>query len=111
MTLVDDLKAARALIADPDKWRKDDMIYQPGCCAIIAVQRVTTGRHGAASRAEDAIYSSLPERWRSAVGSEFHAIVVGHYNDDPATTHNDILALFDRAIDAATLSQQKDSLT
>jgi hypothetical protein len=108
--LRDDLIAARALIDTPAKWRKDMSDSQPSCCAIVATNRVTGGR---SSRHWQALADALPQDWSrtnkarvsEAEGcdvSDYPGVFVGEYNDDPATSHNDILALFDRAIDAAT---------
>lgn len=106
MTLKDDLIAAKALIDTPEKWRKDDRdFYDECCCAAIACHRVSRrGRIGiVAGEAEDAmlqsLYDALDDEWRTVHGEP--GVYVGHYNDAPDTTHADIMALFDRAIEAA----------
>jgi hypothetical protein len=96
MTLVDDLKAARALIDTPEKWIKGRMGDGLNArCALGACYVV------------DACEKTLPAIYE--FGGIPHGFRLAEFNDLYATTHNDILALFDRAIDAATLSQQKEA--
>lgn len=80
-TLVEDLKAARALIDTPAQWR-----YIGSWNACISA--VGEGR---AFVIYDRLESEVPRPGRH----------LRYYENDPATTHNDILALFDRAITAA----------
>ncbi len=101
MSLRDDLIAARALIDTPDRWKKragDDGFGTP-CCAIVAANR--RSRYGTAEN--EAMRRSLFEQLPAAYKKHgtLYGMDVGYFNDDPATTHADILALFDRAIEAA----------
>jgi hypothetical protein len=86
----DDLRAARAEIAEPGLWCKN--AYEDGerCCAIRALELATCRLLGwpAFYRARQALRRALPEGFSSVIA----------YNDAPTTTHADILALFDRAI-------------
>lgn len=98
------LVAAKALISDPAKWRKDEREYENSCCAIVAVNRsFGTGGgwtdHPEAGAVRKALFDQLPEAWRPELHGNI-AECVGDYNDDPETTHADIMALFDRAIAA-----------
>lgn len=101
--LVADLEAAKALIADPANWRKEtgDTDGAP-CCAIVATNRVLRARGVGEPYARHvyawrALADALPDQWepQRLYGPGY---VVGEFNDDPATTHADVLALFDRAI-------------
>lgn len=98
MGLKEDLIAARALIDTPEKWRQSRGDDGPGtpCCAMVAVSRVAAGdtdrRH--------AMWLVLRDH---APGFKDHA-TIGRFNDAPKTTHADIMALFDRAINAAEAS-------
>jgi hypothetical protein len=85
--VADDLRAARAAIAAPGLWCKN--AYKDGgrCCAIGALEVLG---EAAFKRARQALRHALPEGFLSVVA----------YNDHPTTTHADILALFDRAIEA-----------
>lgn len=105
MTLVDDLKAARALIADPADWGQGwGTSRGPGKhCAATACNHLGDR----AAPAMSALAAELPPIFTA--GHVWPCTAIFNYNDNPATTHNDILALFDRAIDAATLSQQKEA--
>jgi len=103
--LADDLIAARALIATPGTWCKGLSSGQN--CTMWAVNLVTTGKaNGTAyagarwQAAEHALRRQVPRLPFDHRG-EFDAHPVVRFNDAPTTTHNDILALFDRAIQAA----------
>jgi hypothetical protein len=98
MSVKDDLIAARALIATPEQWAKGgDIDTRAGrYCAAVACNdsRLAGELYGALSRA-------IPEGYpRPSPGGWVTDLFA--YNDDPATTHNDVLALFDRAIEAAS---------
>lgn len=103
MSLREDLIAAKALISSPRMWRKDGSTLRTSCCAVIAANRVMAKRGDWRGRRQlwRALYDALPEGWQTNEGDDYGPIV-GDYNDDPATTHADIMALFDRAIEAAT---------
>jgi hypothetical protein len=113
MSLKDDLIAARALIDTPEKWRKDAYSHDPNsCCAMIAANR-TQGLTSPYYPAAHKLVEAIPEEWMVANEARISSshrystgqvpgLYVGEYNDDPATTHADILALYDRAIEAAS---------
>lgn len=84
MTTAEVLREARALIDTPEKWTK--------------------GYRGERLCAVAAIASAAPRDWlpakyalNRALGRE-ESVVLYRWNDDPATTHADVLAAFDRAI-------------
>jgi hypothetical protein len=56
-------------------------------CAVIAVNRAAFWRRWIRDSAVGRLRRQLPPHWQ-----------VAEWNDDPITTHADILALFDRAI-------------
>jgi hypothetical protein len=95
----DNLIAARALIDTPEKWGKGEYEPRPGCyCmagAIFAAKGFNPWQEMGSPEAK-AIEAALDEvsdglsPWRSYVD----------YNDNFETTHADIMALFDRAIEA-----------
>lgn len=106
-TLRDDLIAAKALIDTPEKWRKDSSDNHTSCCAILATNRIAGGMNEAkAAGLWLALYNALPLTGKYAQAVRGHqdwsGVVVGDFNDDDATTHADIMALFQRAIDAAS---------
>lgn len=97
---VEILKAAQELISIPERWTKGGsardnlgrVVYaaSPAACCWCAF--------GAVSR------MGCPELdWYlvAAAGLDPDATGIAGFNDDPATTHADILALFDRAIELA----------
>lgn len=96
MSLKDDLIAAKALIDTPEKWGKGpDGLNCPaqGACAMNACASLS---NYASWHATQALEAALPSgEWNSKM------LPVAAYNDDPDTTHADIMALFNRAIEAA----------
>lgn len=93
MTLKNDLIAAKALIDTPEKWGKGSFDLGRGCyCALGALGVAQNGRPwGFTDLAAQHLIKSLPKGWAS----------VACFNDDFHTTHADVMALFDRAIEAA----------
>jgi hypothetical protein len=86
-SVVENLKAAKALIDTPEKWGKDSFCSNGKRCAFGALIGV-----GAFKAPEiRALELAHPEGTFGAVAS---------FNDAPDTTHADIMALFDRAIAA-----------
>lgn len=99
-TLADDLRAARALIDTPEKWIKGDWFEGTRCCAAGAARKVL----------RDAGHRAMIGFWATPLAHALDEAAGGNivaYNDDPATTHNDILALFDRAISNASQPETK----
>jgi hypothetical protein len=98
MTTVDVLRAARARIADPDRWTQDGRPRrrrQPVHPAIPA--RASGARTVRATRRAGPLVAGgcatccCPRSSSRLPGRP-------GFNDDPATTHADILALYDDAI-------------
>lgn len=83
-TVKENLIAAKALIDTPEKWIKGELSKNGCYCALGAVQRASNYN----VRTKDALYDALPD------------VGIMTFNDDPNTTHSDIMALFDRAIAA-----------
>jgi hypothetical protein len=100
-TVKDNLIAARALIDTPDKWTQNE--YTGFNSALGAQCYCTTG---ALAR----VYGKEPSPQSCETGPEYRALRmclpdgpwfgVVEFNDHPDTTHADIMALFDRAIEA-----------
>ena len=109
MTTVEILEKARDLISDPERWAKGyyahdkDGDYVPprdgnACkwCAAGATIVVSPDDDNDDSRhALALLQKALPSGFLFAT----------NYNDRPTTTHADILALFDRAIELAKAEQ------
>jgi hypothetical protein len=106
MTLKSDLIAAKALIDTPEKWQKGDYGSVEGCmCALgacrVAIYGTTEFLIGIDWRGDEnglakALRAALPKRWSQSFSG------VSDFNDAPGTTHADVMALFDRAIAAAS---------
>jgi hypothetical protein len=99
MSVREDLIAAKALIADPKKWRQDPNIGADGSmCAVRAVERACGEEE----------YSWWHEGTRSWTACHLLILAIPDdltgtfYNDRPDTTHADVMAWFDRAIAATT---------
>jgi len=94
---VEALKAARALIDTPEKWTKEACVRDAAgysvhnkdddavCFCIVGALH----RGSAPAYVDNLLRHELPPEH---VGSLYV------FNDDPATTHADVMALFDRAI-------------
>ena len=95
MTLHDDLIAAKKLIEDPKAWVKDQGDRVTCWCAMTACGSIAPDDIYARNAMWDALRKQAPARFD----------YVADYNDHRSTTHADIMALFDRAIDAI---QSKD---
>ena len=88
----ENLIAAKALIDTPAKWGK-------GCdrvcfCALDAASAIPDAYIGV----RDALKLALPADFEPDQSNWNHD--VAQFNDEPGTTHADIMALFDRAIAA-----------
>lgn len=85
---------AKEIISDPDKWIKDNY-YDPdreGCyCSLGALGMAEDGHpSGFSFSLKYYLSEGLPEGLYS----------VADFNDDPETTHSDVMAMFDKAIAA-----------
>lgn len=99
-TLAADLRAARALIDTPEKWVKYRWGVSGHYCAAGAL-REALGFEILPKGMVDSSFWSHPAV-KEVVGQTPYGIVA--FNDDPATQHSDVLAVFDRAIAAAETS-------
>jgi len=97
------LKAARAFLSNERKWHKGGYCYRGARCAMGALYEAA----GVAPRRADFFnYSPV----LTTIGAAVDALAdelpgtmpIPEYNDDPTTTHADILSLFDRAIERAS---------
>ena len=112
MTTLELLQAARRWLIDPDHWGRGAYyldhtgeacgpwdINLSSTCALGAVyqfaDRQITSVQDQHFQAMEALHQALPERWQMAG--------VMAMNEDAATTHADVLALYDRAILAQTV--------
>ena len=89
--VVKDLRAAKALIDTPEKWCKGAIKRGDSYCALGAI--LYGVKHKNRERAETALRGALDRKW---------GWLVAPFNNDPETTHTDVLDLFDRAIAAET---------
>lgn len=92
--VIDVLEQAKARISTPDKWCKNVLYDEQGARCILGALQATSDCPG-------------DEMWHSHFLPAFRLInafvPTGNmvdFNNDPATTHADILTLFDRAIAA-----------
>lgn len=93
-TAVDILRDAKALISDPEKWVKG---HYGDCetgefCSFGAMDQAERGSAGAWLLADLTL-----DRAARAINPEFKDYIA--FNDHPDTTHADVMALFDRAIE------------
>ena len=131
MTTLEVLVAARALLADPDRWCQDeDAIDEfgevirpyddrcegvnPEACAFCALGAVDAVRGdyigisppelwpGECPLHIDPAKKALHEAMMALRGDESGTLTVNGYNDADETTHAEIMAMYDRAIDMET---------
>lgn len=99
MSVKESLIAGRLLIDTPEKWAKGPGVWgEDRNCAHQALCQRGTG-------VMEAICNAIPLRhkiwqWLRGRWSVLESSNIIRYNDHPATTHADIMALFDRAIAA-----------
>lgn len=102
--LADDLRAAKALIDTPEKWLQHDWggPKDGGYCSLGAIGTATHADAGNPryDAAKLALSFAITRDPLTPLKSAFDIIV--RYNDARATTHADIMAAFDRAIEAAS---------
>ncbi len=95
-----ELIAARTLLADPKRWAQGDYCVGDAFCMYGAIRHV----RGAEATAQEGDCSAtgiyLAEFVWMAIGRSAHI-----YNDALSTTHEDVLALYDRAIAARRAEQ------
>lgn len=97
------LKDARALISDATRWTRGELYdtYSGRSCALGAVHRASNpewvGEHvrpaDTYTEAVAALSAHVPYPWSTTPHAN-----VWLFNDDPDTSHPDVLALFDKAI-------------
>jgi|TARA_R110000744_G_scaffold42540_2_gene95978 hypothetical protein len=94
------LREAKALISDPKDWTQKGVYITPeGClCSAGAINRAYN-TSGVAPDVADKAYVIM-NKSVSKVSRIHH---VNSYNDDPKTTHTDIMKLFD---DAAAMADE-----
>ena len=89
--VADALREARKLIDEPEKWCKEQLRDGNGRhCALAATYDVPGVTVRTMAMMHNALTRALPVEWR----------VLPYFNDDYATTWEDIMALYDRAIAA-----------
>lgn len=89
--VADALREARKLIDEPGKWCQGRLRDGNGRhCALAATHDVPGVTGPMTIRMHNALTRALPVEWR----------VLPYFNDNPATTWEDIMALYDRAIAA-----------
>ena len=94
----DTLRKAKALISDPINWNRDGCYFkgadESSACMCI---------YGAlgTSMVVDAGKAHLDDEILNSTCREMYGMSTTDFNDHPDTTHADIMALFDRAIELA----------
>lgn len=102
-TVVDVLRRAKNRINTPEKWYQGDFspdglggaIAGLPCCAFAAVSVVCIERLSVGLNVTEELERFIPGKF----------VYLEDYNDDPATTHADIMALFDRTIAKAEAAE------
>lgn len=97
MNTVDVLRRAKEILSDPERWSKTGYGLEAGepSCAAGAIWLAGHGRRGLSDYVGDPALSAL---WRAIGGGHGPWGCIAKWNDDPATTHADLIDAFDRAI-------------
>lgn len=91
---------AKALIDTPEKWIKDEFCdFRGGYCALGAAAHAAGMNPDEADQNGYEEFQQLCELLTRQTPDEYRSIV--DFNDDPDTTHAEIMSLFDAAIEAA----------
>jgi hypothetical protein len=92
------LRAAKALISDPKDWTQIGVyVTSDGCmCAQGAINKAFRW-----SKLNTDVPNKAEDYLRKEVQKRYPYSLITSYNDDPETTHADIMKLFD---DAATMA-------
>lgn len=108
MSVKSDLIAAKSLIDTPDKWGRGMDSFENGYCAAKGNDPIgplcAAGACSAVNMLrmwEQPNYQELLQQLHRALPVAV-AAGVADFNDLPTTTHADVMALFDRAIKAAS---------
>ena len=132
MSVVDDLRAVREMLADPKKWTKEAMARDINNKPVMprddaAVCYCIQGAMEKLCLYGNLIHCAGQKRlYRMCLALKdvpiikyfepdgldddvFHAIV--HFNDSHQTTHDQVLAAFDAAIESAAFSTEVESVT
>lgn len=99
LQLIERLRRAKASIDDPSKWGKGD---DRECLCALDALRVLEDETDADVEVVIGIArlaKALPEDFLPDDSDWNHP--VAQFNDAPETTHDDVMAMYDRAIDAA----------
>ena len=123
MTVLELLQNARQLLSDPARWTKGcfarnaegqavhPVLGKAACwCSVGAIRKEFSREHGYTDRS--ATVSSFLDAHlllHQLLSSGKHSAGIPSFNDHPDTTHADVLALFDRAIEhCSSLPTQPD---
>lgn len=99
-SLREGLVKAKHLIRKPVDWGKGDGFANPPVDGMCAMNAACEANYALEAHIVRALQQELPEGpWMLQV------LPVASYNDDPATTHADIMDLFDRAISALDIKE------
>jgi hypothetical protein len=99
------LVVARGLIDSPEKWNKgSQMVIVNGTpvsyCALGAVAAVTNFSVDRRFK-KSLVYLNAVLEDSTLLYSDYPSLAVTSFNDDPNTTHSDVLRIFDSAIELA----------
>lgn len=133
-TVLDVLKAARELLSDESKWTQGDLVraadgrylddvHSPEAACFCLVGGIDRSLPPIPRRKEDSIdvldawhdlrsrsLKTVSRAIRSLTDSVYNEPSIPRFNDDPGTTHEDILKVLDEAIkDAGGQEQQGEA--
>jgi hypothetical protein len=103
MTPSEVLRAARSLIADEKNWGKNATIdYYSEHTRYCMLGALQSGASSLESNADSLLAAGHRFLSRALAGKAY----VTQFNDAPSTTHSDVLAVFDKAIELAEQAEK-----
>ena len=101
MTLVETLRAARALVDTPEKWLQGAFRDGQKRCIAGALRDVSPVLITDSNRSYELFAMSDDPAYRTLLCVTGSPVTLSEWNDTSGRTHADVLAAFDRAIKAA----------
>lgn len=100
MNEVEIIKGAREILSDPNRWHKGALenVDRSAMCILGAADKACEGHWDARYIAEDLLEEHLPGGVEAFKGRKL--VPIAAFNDDPLTTHEDVLTLLDKTLAA-----------
>ncbi len=103
--IADSLRSARSMIDTPEKWasQEHERFRDRRICIVDALY-AAAARNSVAARVSLPEHLSTYQQMKALIGAEIaenhgpYLIPIPVWNDQPTTTHQDVMSVFDKAI-------------